>query len=236
MKLAAAAAVVLTGYTVGSRFLPALSGAFEVLVPTLVVLSLAAALMYGLLPARSLGSRLLLIALLSLIAAVVFSRLDWVPVANLAKITLATSFGFWIIAQIEDLLVIVLVAAVSAAVDIFSVFAGPTKAIIESHPGALDYFGVMIAAFGYSYDVAAALLGTSDFFFFAVYMAAAEAFGLRTVRTVVFMVLSVVATMAFSIWARALPELPLLALGFLAANGDLLWARRREMVSEMRWR
>jgi len=43
------------------------------------------------------------------------------------------------------------------------------------------------------------------------------------------MTLSFGATLALAVWLdlSGLPALPLLALGFLVANGDLIWARLR---------
>jgi hypothetical protein len=43
------------------------------------------------------------------------------------------------------------------------------------------------------------------------------------------MTLSFGATLALAVWADldGLPALPLLSLGFLVANGDLLWKRLR---------
>jgi len=70
-------------------------------------------------------------------------------------------------------------------------------------------------------------LGLPDFLFFAVFLAAAARWGLRTKATWAAMVLSLGATMAVAIWLDpfglgGLPALPGIALAFLLPNADLL--------------
>jgi hypothetical protein len=78
-------------------------------------------------------------------------------------------------------------------------------------------------------------LGLPDFLFFAVFLAAAARWGLRTKATWAAMVLSLGATMAIALWLDpfglgGLPALPGIALAFLLPNADLLARslRRRE--------
>jgi hypothetical protein len=75
-----------------------------------------------------------------------------------------------------------------------------------------------------------AKLGLPDLLFFALFLAAAEAFALRTRLTWLLMTASFGTTLALTyyLWVDGLPALPLLALGFLLANADLLWRRFRE--------
>ena len=77
--------------------------------------------------------------------------LNWVglvPVANVAKIVAAAALGLWIAGELERLSWIVVVAAASAAVDIVSVAAGPTKALLAQGPVVVGYFTVAITWFG----------------------------------------------------------------------------------------
>ena len=71
----------------------------------------------------------------------------------------------------------------------------------------------------------AAKLGLPDLLFFALFLAAADRFRLRVRETWLLMTLSFGTTLAgtyfFSV--DGLPALPLLAIGFLLANADLLW-------------
>jgi hypothetical protein len=227
LRLALLAGFVLTVYTAFSRVLHPFAFHVNVVLSMLVVLPLVTLAVFGLTPLRRAGNRLLVISALALAPAVLFSWLGWVPFSNLAKIGLAVCLGFWIAEQVEGVAVIVLIAALSAAVDIYSVFAGPTKVLLAGHPAAVGYFTVAITWFGYSYREAYSQLGTSDFFFFSLYLGAVEAFGLRVGRTLVFMTLSFLVTVVAAFWTSALPALPLLALAFVAANYDLLWENRR---------
>ncbi len=79
----------------------------------------------------------------------------------------------------------------------------------------------------------AARLGLPDVFFFALFLASCARFGLRTRLTWLTMTLSFGATIALAEWTEqgGLPALPLLALGFVAPNADLLWRAIREARS-----
>jgi hypothetical protein len=65
--------------------------------------------------------------------------------------------------------------------------------------------------------------------FFALFLGAADRWGLRTKLTWAAMALSFGATLALTVAfdIGGLPALPLLALGFLMPNADLLWRRLR---------
>jgi hypothetical protein len=72
---------------------------------------------------------------------------------------------------------------------------------------------------------ASAKLGIPDLLFFALFLAAADAFRLRTGLTWLLMTASFGLTLALTyfFYLGGLPALPLLAIGFLVANADLLW-------------
>jgi hypothetical protein len=74
-----------------------------------------------------------------------------------------------------------------------------------------------------------AKLGLPDLLFFALFLAAADRFGLRRGATWLAMALSFGVTLAGTYWfgTEGLPALPLLAFGFLLPNIDLLWAAFR---------
>lgn len=75
----------------------------------------------------------------------------------------------------------------------------------------------------------AAKLGLPDLLFFALFLAAADRFGLRRAATWLAMTVSFGVTLAgtYFLDVDGLPALPLLALAFLLANADLLWRRFR---------
>ena len=225
LPLAAIAALLVWGF--GSSVLPALPVRLDIMVSSALVLTAAAALVWGMLPLRALGRRLPLIALAALPLAVLFVWLGWVPAANVAKVVLAASLGIWIADELERVSWIVVVAAVSAAVDIVSVAAGPTRAILDKGPVVVGYFTVAVTWAGYTYEEAFTGLGVSDVIFFSLYLAAAKRFGLRTGWSAVAMVASFLGTIAMAMWWTALPALPLLSLAFLAVNADLLYRSLR---------
>ena len=79
LVLPAAAVVVLLAWGYGSRLLPAPPVRVDIMVSAAVVLSAAAALVWGMLPLAALGRRLPLVALAALPCAALFVWLGWVP-------------------------------------------------------------------------------------------------------------------------------------------------------------
>ena len=184
-------------------------------------------LVWGLLPLHALGRRLPLLTAAALPLAILFVWLGWAPLANVAKVVAAAALGIWIAEELEKLSWIVIVAVVSAAVDVVSVAAGPTKAILDKGPVVVGYFTVAVTWAGYTYSEAYTGLGISDVIFLALYLGAARRFGLRRGWSAVAMVVSFLATIVAAMWWTALPALPLLSVAFLAVNGDLLWRKLR---------
>jgi hypothetical protein len=222
-----AAGVLLIVYVRFSSLLPAFAMRADIMVSSAIVLGLMAVLVWGMLPLHVLGRRLPLLTAAALPLAVLFVWLGWVPLANVAKIVAAGALGMWIATELEKLSWIVVVAAVSAVVDIASVAAGPTKALIRQGPVVVGYFTVAVTWFGYAYDDAYTGLGVSDVIFFALYLTTARRFGLRVGWSAVAMVGSFLVTIAAAMWWTALPALPLLSVAFLAVNGDRLLAQLR---------
>jgi hypothetical protein len=222
LALPAAALVVMLAWGYGSRYLPAPPVRVDIMVSSAVVLGAVAALVYGMLPLAKLGRRLPLVAVAALPCAALFVWLGWVPVASVAKVVFAAALGIWIADELERVSWVVIVAAVSAAVDIVSVAAGPTKAILEKGPVVVGWFTVAVTWMGYSYAEAFTGLGVSDVLFFALYLGAARRFRLRAAWSAVAMLVSFLATIALAMWWTALPALPLLSVAFLAVNADLL--------------
>jgi hypothetical protein len=221
----AGALIVLWGFL--SSRLPAPPVRSDIMLSSALVLSLVAVLVWGLLPLHALGRRLPLLTAAALPLAILFVWLGWVPLANVAKVVAATALGIWVAEELEKLSWIVIVAVVSAVVDVVSVAAGPTKAILDQGPVVVGYFTVAVTWAGYTYSEAYTGLGISDVIFLALYLGSARRFGLRVGWSAVAMVVSFLATIAAAMWWTALPALPLLSVAFLAANGDLLWRKLR---------
>ena len=133
----------------------------------------------------------------------------------------------------ESLGWVVLVALIIPWVDAYSVWRGPTKVIVTEHREVFTNFSF---AFPIPGETSAANLGLPDLLFFSLFLAASARWRLRPSLTWLLLTLSFGATLALAVWRNigGLPALPLLALGFLLANADLLWTQVRQEVREAR--
>ena len=218
-----AAAVVVTWFSVAPHLTrldlwPAIVLVSVVVMPGTLLLTLIA------LPRRR--DRWLFPAAIAL-ALVAFgcAQLGWGLEGNFAKLWAAVFAGWAFLRLFEELSWVVLVAFVIPLVDIFSVYAGPTKVIVNDHPGA--YTAVAIAFLATGGD--AVNLGPPDVLFYALFLAAAARWNLRVFWTwfaMTFMY-SFTIVFAYAIHVRGLPALPFLSFGFLTANVDLLWRQLR---------
>src|SRR3954452_8229538 len=156
--------------------------------------------------------------------AVLLTRADLVFEASAAKVVAAALVGLLAAGAISSPLEVAALAVVVIGVDAYSVFAGPTKAIIAHHPDVLDAFTIeMPGPGGHS-----AALGVTDVFFLGLLLSAVLVFGLRFVPSALLMVASFGVTYVLAVaFDRALPALPLLSIAFLSVNADLLLARIR---------
>ena len=113
-------------------------------------------------------------------------------------------------------------------VDIWSVAAGPTEYVVEERPGLFDRVSVSFSSPG---ETATVNIGPPDILFFALFLAAAERFGLRVAWTWVGMTGLLAGTLVL-VWywddVAGLPALPAVCLGFLLPNADLLWRNVHE--------
>jgi hypothetical protein len=223
---AAGAAVALIAVGLLTPLCPSFALRADIVVSAALSLAVAGWLVWALYPLRALGHWLLLVVMLGLIAGAVLTRLDLLPLANVAKVVGAASLGLWVAENLENASWVVLVAVVSAVVDVASVYRGPTKVLLEAGPLVVGYFTVALTWFGYAAGEGYTALGISDVVFFSLYLGAARHFGLRARASAFAMVASFVATIVLALWWEALPALPLLSVAFLAVNADRLWALR----------
>jgi hypothetical protein len=184
------------------------------------------ALVWLALPLRN-WRRLLPAALAFGALAVAFHLLDWSTPENFCKLFALSALGFWFLHWFESLSWVVLVAVIIPFVDAYSVFSprGPTNVIVSEHR---HVFTTLSFAFPIPGETYAANLGLPDLLFFALFLATAARFALRPGPTWLLMTLSFGATLAVAVaWRGGLPALPLLALGFILANADVIWTRLR---------
>ena len=62
--------------------------------------------------------------------------------ANFAKFAAVTATGFWVLTFFEEVSWVLLVALLIVPVDIYSVFRGPTKVIVEQQPQVFDALSI----------------------------------------------------------------------------------------------
>jgi hypothetical protein len=227
-RVAALAALLagLVAWDALAAELPALSDRLDVALVALVLMPAAFGVAWLLLPAE--GARhLLAVAVALLVLAVLLALAGLDAAFNVTKLVALVLAGLWFLRLFEALSWVVLVAALIPWADIFSVYRGPTRAVVEEQPGVFDRIAV---AFSIPGEDAAARIGPPDVFFFALFLAAAARFGLRARATWLGMTfalaLTLVATDVFEV--NGLPALPGIALGFVAPNVDLLWRALRD--------
>lgn len=171
------------------------------------------------LPARRRALTAAAIGAAAVAAAVIAAGLAGTP-ATLAKLVCATLVGMLLGSLLSSLREVAVIAVLVAAVDIYSVAAGPTHAIAAHHPSLLGDLTLTLVAPG---GGGSGQIGASDLTLFALFLAAAIRFGLPRWRTWSWMTASFGATMALA-WGfdAALPALPLLGLAFLAGAAPTL--------------
>ena len=171
--------------------------------------------------------RLLVYTVACGVAAVILQWAGAGAVANFFKLA-AMTFGAWCFLRFfEELSWVVLVACIVPFVDAYSVWRGPTKQIVTTQP---QVFSALSFTFPVPGDPGGAKLGLPDLLFFALFLGAAARWNLRTGWTWVCLTASIGGTMALATWwnVDGLPALPLLSLGFLLPNADLLWRAVRD--------
>ncbi len=216
-------------YYAAADRLPDIGLWWDVALLGLLVIPATFALVGLALPART--SRLLLPATVVLIGlAALLEVLDYELAANFVKLAAVTGAGWFFLRFFEEVSWIVLIAVLVIPIDIVSVARGPTRTLLEDQPQVFDYLSI---AFPVPGEATAAQLGLPDVLFFALFLGAAERFGLRVWQTWLACTLSFGATLAITVGGdvTGLPALPLLSLAFIAVNADLLWGHLRSKLS-----
>ncbi|MGN6380090.1 MAG: hypothetical protein ACTHNU_14145 [Gaiellales bacterium] len=223
--IAAGALVGLAVADAGAPHLPNPGNAGQLAFLAVVTIPLATLAVFAASPAQRLGWRLVPVAVLGIVVAVAAIHFGHpATVATVAKLVAASCIGMLLASMLQTGLEVVAIALVIAAVDIYSVAAGPTHEIVAHHPSVLDDVAINLRVPG-SYAVAQ--IGSSDLIFFSLFCAATVRLGLRRWATWLAMTASFGVTIILADRLEvALPALPLLSLAFLAANADILWARR----------
>jgi hypothetical protein len=142
--------------------------------------------------------------------------------ANLSRIVAAASVGISLARHVGSVGVALLIVAVATASDLFSVFAGPTRTLVEEDSPALDILLLVFPTFGSALGFG---LGVSDFVFLALFAAASRFLNLRYFATLLCICFATfLAVTAGLLLERPLPALPFIAIAFALVNGDLILA------------
>lgn len=218
-------AAAVAGYTAAAGSLWHATVWWDVAFFGLVLIPATLALVWLVLPLQGARGLLLLGLALAVLAGTLYlAHLD--VAFNFAKLAALVALGFWFLGWFEDVSWVVLVAFVIPWVDVVSVWRGPTQYVVNEQPGFFDRISVAFREPGADRS---ANLGPPDILFFALFLAAARRFGLRTGWTWLCMTGGLGATIALAVWGdvSGLPALPAVCLGFLVPNADLLWRRLR---------
>jgi uncharacterized membrane protein SirB2 len=171
---------------------------------------------------RSPVRQLLLLAIAFGLVALVFEFAGASAPGDFAKLGAMTMVGWLFLRYFEEASWVVLVACIVPWVDAYSVWRGPTHEIVHHRQ---HVFSTLSFSFPVPGSNDAAKLGLPDLLFFALFLGAAARFELRVRWTWLCLTASIGATMALATLfdVGGLPALPLLSLGFLLPNADLLW-------------
>jgi hypothetical protein len=179
---------------------------------------------------RSPVRQLMLLAAAFIVLAVVLEATGASALGDFAKLGAMTAIGWIFLRYFEEASWVVLVAFIVPWVDAYSVWRGPTHEIVNERP---HVFSALSFAFPVPGTNDSAKLGLPDLLFFALFLGSAARFHLRVPWTWLCLTASIGGTIALATLfdVGGLPALPLIALGFLLPNADLLWIAVRKSRS-----
>jgi hypothetical protein len=142
--------------------------------------------------------------------------------ADLSRILAAACVGIALARYITSVGVVLIIVFAAIASDLFSVFAGPTRVLVQENSPVLDGLLLVFPTFGSALGFG---LGVSDFIFLALFAAAGRFLNLRYVATLLGVCFSAfLAVTAGLLLERPLPALPFIAIAFVLVNADLIVA------------
>jgi hypothetical protein len=142
-------------------------------------------------------------------------------VADLSRILAAACVGIALARYITSVGVVLIIVLAAIASDLFSVFAGPTRVLVQEDSPVLDGLLLVFPTFGSALGFG---LGVSDFIFLALFAAASRFLDLRYAATLLGVCFAAfLAVTAGLLLQRPLPALPFIAVAFLLVNADLIF-------------
>gem|GEM_PF-1574697 len=162
-------------------------------------------------------SHVAIACVVALVVAFASARLGLPTVAVPFQVVAAAGLGIVLARQVAAAWWLATFAGVAILADSWSVFAGPTRRVVEQAPHMLDYLLVHFTPLGG--PVAGLGLGMSDLVFLALFLTGSRMLGLNVKAGYAAMLGSFVVTVMLAVWWRpAVPALPLLSLAFLVIN------------------
>jgi hypothetical protein len=204
-------------WTVGAPHLPEHGRTVALLTAVLVAIPLAGATAITAVAAlRRSPPALALVGVAAIGVSVLATRLGSPSAAGVGKLLAAACVGALAARLLDRTWHAALVAVLVIGVDAYSVFAGPTRQLLEHGGDAIGWLTVPLAATGRYH---AATLGVTDFFFLSLFAAVVLQWRLRPAITLPLCVASFGGSLVLATAIdRAVPALPLLSLAFLAPN------------------
>jgi hypothetical protein len=212
--------LVALAYFLAAPALPALpAGDTSVLVAGGTGLLVLAATTLSLLPARDTVVGPLLIVLGAGLIGGALNSADVGAGANVAEAMLAAAVGLLFARFLSAPAVALVVPLFVGAIDVWSVASGPTSRLLASGARPADPLSFDLPAWGG--HGSAGHLGVSDAVFVSMFAAWALHYGFRRAATLAGITLGLIASLVLSIVLdRAIPALPLIAIGYLLPNLD----------------
>jgi len=140
--------------------------------------------------------------------------------ADLSRILAAACVGIALARYITSVGVVLIIVLAAIASDLFSVFAGPTRVLVQEDSPILDGLLLIFPTFGSALGFG---LGVSDFIFLALFAAAGRFLDLRYAATLLGVCFAAfLAVTAGLLLQRPLPALPFIAVAFVIINADLI--------------
>ena len=227
MTLALGVPLLALAYFVAAPWLPELPpGDTTILVAGGVGLLMVAATTLSLLPARDTVAGPLLIVVGAGLIAGTLNAAHVGAVANVPEALLAGAVGLLFAHFLRTPAIAVAVPLFVAVIDVWSVASGPTSRLLSGGTSIDDPLSFDLPAWGTGQS--AGHLGVSDAVFLAMFAGWAWHFGFRRRATAAGLVLGLLASLVLGILLdRAIPALPLIAIGYLLPNLDRVGALLR---------
>lgn len=225
--LAIAAPLAALIYFLAAPALPALpAGDTTIAVAGGIGLLMVAATALALLPAQASLFGPVLVAFGAALLVGALSAAGVGAGANVAEGLLAGAIGLLFARWLSTPVIAAAVPIFVAAIDVWSVLSGPSSRLLADGTDAVDALSFDIPAWG---DAGSAgHLGLSDALFLSMFAAWAWRYGFRRAATVIGLTLGLVGSLALGLLLdRAIPALPLVAVGYLLPNIDRIPALLR---------